>query len=109
MNVSIYAQDRGGSFLQEATRCVELALERYEHAVREVTVRLRDENGPRGGRDQDCVVRVSLRGAPEVLVRERRERALEAVGRAVQRARRGVAERLKSRRKWTPSESASGE
>jgi hypothetical protein len=109
MNISIYAADRGASFLQEATHCAELALERYAHAVREVTVRLRDENGPRGGRDQDCVVRVSLRGAPEVLVRERRERPLEAVGRALQRARRGVAERLKSRRDWTPRDSAAGE
>lgn len=51
-----------------ADRRLYFALRRFEDRVRAVTLRLHDENGPRGGLDTRCVITVELhRGAPIVV------------------------------------------
>lgn len=51
-----------------ADRRLYFALRRFENRVRSVTLRLHDENGPRGGLDTRCVITVELhKGAPIVV------------------------------------------
>ena len=73
-------------------------LEPFSSAIERVSVRVRDENGPRGGLDKTCQITVALTGLPSVVF-EAREATIEqaidgamtgvrlAVRRAVQRRR----------------------
>lgn len=97
MRISLHAPDSKNNLAERARDLVESALCRYGDSIREVVVRIRDQNGPRGGRDQRCVLRVALLGAPEVVVREQRDRPLEALGSALKRARRSIGERINAR------------
>ena len=71
---------------------------RYGRAVERVTVRIRDVNGPRGGVDIECRIKVVLSGLPSV-VAERRTTTLEsAFNGALGAADRSVAHAVRRRR-----------
>ncbi|TWT42487.1 hypothetical protein [Botrimarina hoheduenensis] len=97
MRVSVFAPQGAPGLAADATGRIQKALDRYGASIRGVVVRVRDENGPRGGNDQSCLLRISLRGAPDVTVRERGTHPLGVILTALKRARRRVAERLNAR------------
>lgn len=66
--------------------------------VGRIAVRLRDLNGPRGGRDMACRVCVQLPGSPEVVVNEVQEDMYNAIDLAVKRAAYRVSRLLVRRR-----------
>ncbi len=51
----------GGTVRDHADRVIRFALTRFTTAIAAVSLRLVDENGPRGGVDQRCRVQVQLR------------------------------------------------
>ena len=68
-------------------------LAKYSQRIERTAVRLVDVNGPRGGIDTECRIRVVLTGLPSIVLEERATSALEAfdlaasgVPSAVQRA-----------------------
>jgi ribosome-associated translation inhibitor RaiA len=70
-----------------------MKLGKFSWSIERVTVRARDANGPRGGVDQECTVKVVLSGLPSVIVRRRHaamhlaiDEALDAVEQAVRRS-----------------------
>jgi len=63
-----------------------IKLEKYVRSVERISVRLEDVNGPRGGVDQSCRIKVVLRSLPSVVF-ESRDAALNA---AVDAALAGV-------------------
>jgi hypothetical protein len=70
-----------------------MKLGRFVSSIERVTVRLSDVNGPKGGRDLKCQIKVVLSGLPSVVVNQMDstlprtiERAIEAVSLAVQRS-----------------------
>ncbi len=65
--------------------------------IADIAVRLRDLNGPRGGRDMQCQLLVTMPGKPAVVIREVQENMYNAIDRAVQRAAYRVS-RIASRR-----------
>lgn len=73
------------------------ALARVEHHIRQVTVRLRDLNGPKGGVDMHCQVHVqmSTAGVPDVVIEATDSHLQTAVDHALARAARHVVRRLK--------------
>ena len=79
-------------------RRVRFSLDRHAHAIRRLVVTVGDANGPRGGVDQRCVVHLRLRsgGAP-VVVRALEKNLTQAVGKALDRARRRLTRRLEMR------------
>ncbi|MEM1303549.1 MAG: hypothetical protein AAGG46_01550 [Planctomycetota bacterium] len=77
----------------------ETAFDRFGEFVQQAWVRLSDENGPRGGRDQSCLVRVAIQGGPDVVVTERRDEPLEAVAHAIRRVRRELSDQINKRAK----------
>lgn len=62
--------------------------------VHSATIRLADQNGPRGGVDKRCAVRVTLRDAPLVIILQDDADLYVAIDRATDRAARAVARRL---------------
>jgi hypothetical protein len=58
-------------------------LAKFSTAIERVTVRLSDVNGPKGGRDQICQIKVVLSGLPSVVVEERDARFQPAVDSAI--------------------------
>jgi ribosome-associated translation inhibitor RaiA len=54
--------------------------------IASIAIRLRDLNGPRGGRDMLCQVRVRMPGRPEVVIKEVQEDMYAAIDVAMKRA-----------------------
>jgi len=75
-------------------RQIRFAFGRFHDRVHRVAVTLSDVNGPRGGIDQRCQVRVSGRPSWHVVVRDEDADLTVAVGRALNRAGRVVARRI---------------
>ena len=87
------------------------ALTRFQDRVERVVVRLSDVNGPKGGVDKQCHLQLSLRGLPDIVVKDTEvdlyvsvdraaERAGRTLGRYLQRAR-GV---FDNRSTWSDNE-----
>ncbi|MGP1310548.1 MAG: HPF/RaiA family ribosome-associated protein [Phycisphaerales bacterium] len=80
------------SLVEHVRRKVGGSLGRLRHRVRGVSVTLDDENGPRGGVDKACRVRVALAGASghDVVVEQRSPDLYAAIDAASKRAARAV-------------------
>ena len=70
-----------------------MKLGKFASAIERITVRLSDANGPKGGRDQVCQIKVVLSGLPSIVVEERAsslqnatDRAMKATALAVRRS-----------------------
>jgi hypothetical protein len=70
-----------------------MKLGKFTSSIERITVRLSDANGPKGGRDQVCQIKVVLSGLPSIVVEERApalqaaaERAMKATALAVRRS-----------------------
>ncbi len=96
-----------GDYLLEATdlreyieRRLRFALGRFSTAVGNVTARVTDANGPRGGSDKHCLIVVKLRaaGSKPITVEDTDTDLRAAVTRASNRAGRCVARAIERRR-----------
>ncbi len=79
-------------------RRVRFTLARFEHAVREVHVTLGDSNGPRGGVDKTCQVRLGGPGVADIVVHTTALELSTAVDDALHRAAEAVTRALGRRR-----------
>jgi putative sigma-54 modulation protein len=88
MNVQMVAKEfsLSASLQEHIARRLRFAFARTHHKVGRIIVRLRDLNGPRGGRDKACQISVELPGQPEVVIREVQENMYNAIDNAVRRA-----------------------
>lgn len=82
---------------------------RYDQ-IQQITVRLSDVNGPRGGVDKRCVVKVTLPRLNEIIIDDIQADLYVAIFRAMDRASRTVNRRLarlldKKRRIYVPNKS----
>jgi putative sigma-54 modulation protein len=73
-------------------------LAKFGPAVERTSVRLQDVNGPRGGIDKRCQVKVVLGGLPSVYVDERHRSVRAAMDRALARAEHAVRQALQRQR-----------
>lgn len=72
-------------------------LGKHALSIERVSVRLRDVNGPRGGVDHQCQVKVVLSGLPSVIVEEGREKMRAAIDAAISGATKSVSRALRRR------------
>lgn len=78
-----------------------MKLGKFASSIERVTVRVTDVNGPRGGIDQRCRVKVVLSGLPSVVV-ERRHATTEAAVDMTLRATEESVRRVVRRRRMKP-------
>lgn len=79
-------------------RKLDRRLKKFTSSIERVSVRLYDINGPKGGVDHACLIKVVLKGLPSVVV-ERRDATLRpAVDAAVDAVVRTVRRRVQRRR-----------
>lgn len=79
-------------------RRVRFAFARFHHAVREVHVTLGDQNGPRGGVDKTCQVRLGGPGVDDIVVHATALELPVAIDEALGRAAQAVTRALGRRR-----------
>jgi len=77
-----------------ARRRLRFALTRHNDRIRRVDVRLGDENGPRGGVDKFCRIRVYLIDAPVAVIADIGSDLYGVIDRTVDRVGRVVVKRL---------------
>lgn len=75
-----------------------MRLGKFARSIERVTVRIIDENGPRGGVDLVCAVKVVLSGLPSIVVERRHARMLAAVDGALRGTVQAVQRTLARRR-----------
>lgn len=73
-------------------------LDKYARSVERVSVRIDDVNGPRGGVDQSCRLKIVLRGLPSVVFESRDASLNAAVDAALSGAARAVRSTTQRRR-----------
>jgi Sigma 54 modulation protein / S30EA ribosomal protein len=92
----------GGSIDDEdrdyIARKLGMNLGRFVVSIERITVRLSDINGPKGGRDQRCQIKVVLSGLPSVVVNETDSTVRRAVDGAVDAVAIAVGRRVQRRR-----------
>jgi hypothetical protein len=76
-------------------RRLDRAFASFALRVDRVTVRVRDLNGPRGGIDHACVIKVSLSGLPSIVTEARAKTPRAAFGRAASTTARAARRSLK--------------
>lgn len=74
------------------------SLRKFGGAIERVTVRVTDANGPRGGIDQVCQVKVVVSGLPSIVVERRHARLAMAIGSALRATEQAVRRTLGRRR-----------
>jgi ribosome-associated translation inhibitor RaiA len=71
---------------------------KFGSSIERMTVRLSDANGPKGGRDRICQIKVVLSGLQSVVVEERDSALQGAIDRAMHSAALAVRRSLQRRR-----------
>ncbi len=83
-----------------------IKLGKYARSIERISVRLEDVNGPRGGVDQSCRIKVVLRALPSVVF-ESRDAALKAAVDAALAGVERVVRRTVQRRRMKPLRTSS--
>ena len=84
-------------------------LGKYASSIERVTVRVRDINGPRGGVDLSCRIKVVLSGLPSVVVEHQAALLQPALTRAFTAVERAVRRAVQRRRTRPTKSTARGE
>lgn len=79
---------------EHVRRRLAFVLARHSDRIQRVGVRIGDENGPRGGVDKFCRIRVHLQDAPVAVIEDVAVDLYAAIDRAAERVGRVVAKRL---------------
>lgn len=75
-----------------------MRLGKFASAIERISVRLSDVNGPRGGSDQKCQIKVVLSGLPSVVVNETDSALPRSIDRAIDAVVTAVRRRVQRRR-----------
>ena len=75
-----------------------MKLGKFGSSIERITVRLSDTNGPKGGRDQRCQIKVVLSGLPSVVVNETDSTLSRTIDGAVDAIAIAVRRRVQRRR-----------
>ena len=83
---------------EQIGRKLGMKLGKFAASIERITVRLSDANGPKGGRDQVCQIKVVISGLPSVVVEERDAAFQRAIDRAISSTALAVRRSLRRRR-----------
>ncbi len=74
------------------------ALDRFSPQVRDVEIHIRDDNGPKGGRDKRCAIHAHIDGATPIIVEHRDSEFYAAIDQATHKLKRAVSRFFERRR-----------
>jgi putative sigma-54 modulation protein len=96
MNIEIQGLDFPitAALAEHARRRLRFGLTRHSYRIHRVVVRLGDQNGPRGGEDKVCRIRVYLLNAPVAVIVDVGADLYAVIDRAADRAGRAVVKHL---------------
>jgi ribosomal subunit interface protein len=96
MRIDIQARglDLTEQLREHTERRLQFALSWANDDVRAIAVRLSDINGPRGGNDKRCRIKITLSGTSDVVIEDAESDLYVAIDRAADRTERAVARRL---------------
>lgn len=77
---------------------IDFILPRFNDAIRKIEVFIGDENGPRGGVDKYCVVRIKTHQHSEVVVKDIADDLYIAIASALARAKQSLARTIEKSR-----------
>ncbi len=95
MRLAAHGIELSDEFTDYIGRRVHFGLGRFVGRIRALSIRLADINGPRGGVDKRCDIRVDVGLRNQVIVCERQANLHAAVAFAMERAERAVERQLK--------------
>jgi ribosome-associated translation inhibitor RaiA len=83
------------------------ALSRFNGLIRKIVVSVVDENGPKGGVDKSCTVRIRTDQRSELIVKDTEADVYVAIGRALARSKQALTRHVKrsqvfNRKRMTP-------
>ena len=82
------------ALIDYSERRLRFALTRHSDRITRITLLVGDSNGPRGGIDKFCRIRVLLKNAPGLLIEDTGSELYAVIDRAVERAGQNVAKRI---------------
>ncbi len=88
---------------EHAERRLSFALDWAGHEIRKVFLNFSDINGPRGGNDKRCKLRIPLPRIRDVIIEDTAPDLYQALDRAIDRASRTLARRLSRQREFGPA------
>ena len=88
---------------QYIKRRLDFALAARVDDIRHIQVRLSDTNGPKGGVDKRCLIRIGLNRKPDIVIKDTKENMYAAIDRVTDRASRAVSRNLTRRRNYNRS------
>jgi len=77
---------------------IEFTLSRFGSLVRNVVVSVSDDNGPKGGVDKSCVIRIKTDNSSELIVKDTKSDVYAAVGKAIARSKHALSKHVKRTR-----------
>lgn len=83
-----------GALSREIQKRVTFPLSKRHDQINGITVRLGDINGPRGGQDKYCCIKVEMHGQKDVYVENVESDMYVAISRAAERVSRTVTRRI---------------
>ena len=100
MKIQIHARDfeMNQALREHILRRCRFVLSRLRDSVRRIEIHLADENGPKGGVDKRCLVRIKSDSFSEIVIKDMESDLYVAVDRALSRAKRSLLRRMNSLR-----------
>lgn len=77
---------------------LKVALDRFSSSIKSINVSLKDQNGPKGGNDKTCLVKVSLRQKGEVFITSSSNNLYSLVYKLTERLKYLISRKLKRNR-----------
>ncbi|MDP2882666.1 MAG: HPF/RaiA family ribosome-associated protein [Azonexus sp.] len=90
------------SLRDHTERCLNFGLDWAKQDVDRIVITLSDINGPRGGNDKRCQLRIPLPRMRDVVIEEVASDLQVAIARSVDRAARSLERRLSRQREFGP-------
>lgn len=92
MDIEIHTRgfDLTDGIKEHAERRMLYAFDWARYLLTRIVVRLDDVNGPRGGKDKRCSIRIPLSGYPDLVIEDIQSDLYVAIDRSVERADRSL-------------------
>ena len=100
MQLDIQARDFSltDALNNHAKRRIGMVISGCDDRITRIVMRLCDTNGPRGGADKSCLLKIVLSGRPDVVVEDVEADLYDAINRVTELAQRSVKRKIARRR-----------